>query len=115
MAVEIPEEATLAPNTILVVADKDETNKDLPIGRVKKRARSIDGGSTVVTSLFREIPDPNQPPDPEAPVPPPIGVETAKIVFNINNSQEVVIDGVDYYIVKGTDILEILPDPYEEL
>ena len=60
-------------------------------------------------SLKGSIPNPAYPGTPEAPEPPKIAVQFTRVVFQIEGSQEVMVDEVDYFLVHSDQILAFIP------
>lgn len=114
MPTEIPENFELAANTILVKADR-ENDKPICTGVVYRISRLIHGSASGLCRLIVEIPDPNQPSEPEIPPNPPIGTLHGYVVFNLERAQEVSIDGEDYFLVDASGVLGFLPVPFVEL
>lgn len=114
MATEIPNDFELAENKVLVKANIQD-GQPICTGLVHRVSHVIYGSAAGLSRLIVEIPDPNQPQDPEAPRNPPIGTLHGSIVFNLEGAQEVSIDNEDFYLVDVSGVLGLLPVPFVEL
>lgn len=107
MATEIDPNIRLLSGKVLILADV-VAGQPICTGIVERA-----GGG--VPFLIKDIP-PSSPPltDPPTPHGPSIGSAHAHVAFKLNGAQEVKIDGADYFLVDESDVLGILPTPYEE-
>lgn len=112
MATEIDSNFELAIDKILISPDRVD-DKPICTGIVERVASILTGRSGGVDCLIREIFEPSA----GGQSPPPaqvIGTAHAHVIFNVEIAQEISIDGEDYFLIDSSDILGILPIPYEE-
>lgn len=105
MAFVIPNDFFLPPGRFLIL--QDETGS--PLGTVVRLPASGYTSMSTKLDLKGSKPNPAYPGPPEAPEPPTIAVEFERVVFQIEGSQEVKIDGVDHFIVHEDQILAFIP------
>jgi len=105
MAEIIPTDFILPPGRYLVQQDAPRS----PLGTVVRHPMLGYGSMGSTFQLSGPMPNPAYPGDPENPVSETITVNFTRVVFQFEGSQEVNVDGEDYFIVHCDSILAFIP------